>query len=110
MKVFLIELDFKIIIAQTNPFRISVRLFLDTFKALKPEMNPRPTLNSAASGDRNYCRLIRKKGGGSNPGGDEIFGLSSLLYNGYRVFPGGKVRPRRAADHSPHSNAVIMEE
>ena len=35
---------------------------------------------------------------GSNPGGSEIFrtrpdrpwGLSSLLYNGYRVFPGGK--------------------
>ena len=23
----------------------------------------------------------------------------SLLYNGYRVFPGGKVRPGRAADH-----------
>jgi len=36
--------------------------------------------------------------GGSNPGGVEIFrtrpdrpwGLLSLLYNGYRVFPGGK--------------------
>jgi len=25
----------------------------------------------------------------------------SLLYNGYRVFPGGKLRPGRAADHSP---------
>jgi hypothetical protein len=61
VKVFLIELDFKIIITQTNPFRISVRLFLDTFKALKPEMNPCPTLNSAARGDRNYCRLIRKE-------------------------------------------------
>ena len=24
----------------------------------------------------------------------------SLLYNGYRVFPGDKVRPGRAADHS----------
>ena len=38
----------------------------------------------------------------------EIFGLPdrpwgppSLLYNGYRVFPGGEVRPGRAADHSP---------
>ena len=48
-------------------------------------------------------------GAGSNPGGDEIFppvqtgpgGPPSLLYNGYRVFPGGKVRPGRAADHSP---------
>ena len=40
----------------------------------------------------------------SNPGGELIFrtppdrpwGQSSLLYNGYRVFPGGKVRPGRA--------------
>ena len=29
------------------------------------------------------------------------WGPPSLLYNGYRVFPGGKVRPGRAADHSP---------
>jgi hypothetical protein len=43
---------------------------------------------------------------GSNPGGDEIFrppdrpwGPSSLLYNGYWVFPGVKVRPGLAADH-----------
>ena len=54
----------------------------------------------------------------SNPGGDEIFrtcldrpwGLPSLLYNGYRVFPGGKLRPGRAADHSPPSSAAVMEE
>jgi hypothetical protein len=60
------------------------------------------------------CVLVR----GSNPGGDEIFstcpdrpwGPPSLLYNGYRVFPGGKVRPVRAADHSPPSSAVVMEE
>ena len=46
---------------------------------------------------------------GSNPGGDEIFrtcpdrpwGPASLLYVGYRVFPGGKVRPGSAADQSP---------
>jgi len=57
-------------------------------------------------------------GPGSNPGGDEIFrtcpdrpwGPSSLLYNGYRVFPGGKVRSGRAADHSPPSSATVMEE
>ena len=35
-------------------------------------------------------------GSRSNPGGDEIFhprpwGPPSLLYNGYRIFPGGKV-------------------
>jgi len=57
-------------------------------------------------------------GPGSNPGGDEIFrtcpdrpwGPTSLLYNGYRVFPGVKVRPGRAADHSPPSSAVVKEE
>jgi hypothetical protein len=46
---------------------------------------------------------------GSNPGGDEIFythpdrswGIPSLLYNGYRVFPRGK-RPRCGIAHSPH--------
>jgi len=55
---------------------------------------------------------------GSNPGGGEIFrtrpdrpwGPPSLLYNGYRVFPGGKVRPGRAADHSPPSSAEVMKE
>jgi len=34
----------------------------------------------------------------------------SLLYNGYRVFPGGKVQPGCAADHSPPSSAAVMEE
>jgi len=37
-------------------------------------------------------------------------GPPSLLYNGYRVFPGGKVRPGRAADHSPSSSAAVMED
>ena len=32
---------------------------------------------------------------------DRPWGPPSLPYNGYRVFPGGKVRPGRAADHSP---------
>ena len=41
---------------------------------------------------------------------DRPWGPPSLLYNGYRVFPGGKVRPRRAADHSPPSSAAVMEE
>ena len=55
---------------------------------------------------------------GSNPGGDEIFrdrpdrpwGPPRFPYSGYRVFPGGKVRPRRDADHSPPSSAAVMEE
>ena len=33
-------------------------------------------------------------------------GPPSLLYNGYRVFPGGKERPGRDADPSPPSIAV----
>ena len=28
---------------------------------------------------------------------------------GTRVFPGGQVRPGRAADHSPPSSAAVME-
>ena len=48
-------------------------------------------------------------GPGSNPGGGEIFPTCpdrpccphSLLYNGYRVFPGCKVRPGRDTDPSP---------
>jgi hypothetical protein len=34
----------------------------------------------------------------------------SLLYNEYRVFPGGKERPGRDADHSLPSSAVVMNE
>ena len=41
---------------------------------------------------------------------DRLWGPPSLLYNAYRVFPGGKVRPGRAADHSPTSTAVVMQE
>jgi hypothetical protein len=47
---------------------------------------------------------------GSNPGGGEIFctcpdrpwGPPSLLYNGYRVFRGGKMRPGRDVTLTPH--------
>ena len=41
---------------------------------------------------------------------DRPWGLHSLLYNGYRVFPEGKVRPGRAADHSHPSSAAVMEQ
>jgi len=41
---------------------------------------------------------------------DRRWSPPSLLYNGYRVFPGCKVRPWRAADHSPPSSAAVMEE
>jgi hypothetical protein len=54
---------------------------------------------------------------GSNPGGGEIFrtcpdrpwGPPSLLYSGYRVFPGGKERPGRDTDPSPPSSTVVMK-
>ena len=56
-------------------------------------------------------------GPGPNPGGvrfsarpDQPWGPPSLLYNGYQVFPGGKVRPGHAADRSPPSSAAAMEE
>jgi len=41
---------------------------------------------------------------------DRPWGPPSLLYNGYRVFPGGKERPGRNADPSPPSSAVVKEE
>jgi hypothetical protein len=41
---------------------------------------------------------------------DRPGGPPSFLYNGYRVFPGAKVRPGRAADHSPPPNAAVTEE
>ena len=55
---------------------------------------------------------------GSNTGRGEIFRTSpdrpcappSLLYNGYRIFHGGKERPERDADTSPPSSAAVMKE
>jgi len=55
-------------------------------------------------------------GPGSNPGGDEIFlpsrpalGPTQAPVKWYRVFPEGKVRPGRAADHSSPSSAAVMK-
>ena len=56
-------------------------------------------------------------GPGIDPCGGEVFrtcpdrpwGPPSLLYNGYRVFPGGKERLGRDADPSPPSSAVVMK-
>ena len=56
-------------------------------------------------------------GPGSNPGGDEIFRPSRPVLGPTKppvkwvpIFAGGKVRPGRSADHSPHSCAAVMEE
>ena len=40
---------------------------------------------------------------------DRHWGPPSLLYNGYRVFPGVKERPGRDADPLPPSSAVVMK-
>jgi hypothetical protein len=40
---------------------------------------------------------------------DWSWGPPSLLYNVYRVLPGGKVRLGRAVDHSPPSNVAVKE-
>ena len=37
-------------------------------------------------------------------------GVHPASYDGYWVFPGVKVRPERAADHSPPSSAAVMEQ
>jgi hypothetical protein len=56
------------------------------------------------------------EGAGIESQWDEIFrcpdwpwGPPSLLYNGYRVFGGGKVRLGRAVDHSLPSNAAVKK-
>ena len=57
------------------------------------------------------------RSGDQIPGGGEIFrtcpdvpwDLPILLYNGYRVFSGGKERPGRDADPSHLSNAVVKK-
>jgi len=41
---------------------------------------------------------------------DRLCSPPSLQYNEYRVFPWSKVRPGRAADHSPPSSAAVIEE
>ena len=41
---------------------------------------------------------------------DRPWGQLSLLYNGYRVFPGGKEQQERDADPSPLSSAVVKKE
>ena len=53
---------------------------------------------------------IESRWGEIFPRPDRPWDPPSLLYNEYRFFPRGKVRPRRPADHSPPSSAVVMEE
>ena len=57
---------------------------------------------------RSGDRILVGAGFSTRP--DRPWGPPSVLYNGYRVFPGGKVRPGRAADHAPPSSAEYLEE
>ena len=66
-----------------------------------------------------YSEWLRAgRSGDRIPVGGEIFSTRpdrpwvppSILYNGYRVFTGGKERPVRAVDHSSPSIAVIKKE
>ena len=41
---------------------------------------------------------------------DQLWGQPSLLYNGYRVFPGGRKRPGRNADPSPASSVEVQKQ
>jgi hypothetical protein len=41
---------------------------------------------------------------------DRPWGPPSLLYNGYRIFPGSEERPVHDAAPSPPSSAVVMKE
>jgi hypothetical protein len=41
---------------------------------------------------------------------EQPWGPPSLLYNGYRVFPGGSKRPGRDADPSPCSSAKVWKQ
>ena len=55
----------------------------------------------------------RLDGPGSNLGGDEIFRPSTPVLGPTQPpvkWVPGKVRPGRAADHSPSSSAAVMEE
>ena len=52
---------------------------------------------------------LERPGIESRWGGGRFFAPVQTLYNGYRVFPGGKERQGRVADPSPTSSAVIMK-
>ena len=105
-----------------------LRQILQTTHGSVRDMNPSVCFISAISAQLSvveseflfftYNCLVRGPGssvgiatgyGLNGPSGGEIFrtcpdrprGPPSLLYNGYRVFPGGEERPRRDADPSP---------
>ena len=91
---------------------------------LKRYLNDRKTKNTVVIYNFGLGSLVSiatgygLDGSESNPGGGEIlrtcpdwpWGPPSPLYNGYRVFPGGKEQPRFDTDPSPPSSAVVKKE
>jgi hypothetical protein len=106
----------KIIYWTQNVFWFSLQILSEPYLILK--IIKRAIIIRWAAIAQSVWRLaIGWTGRGSNPGGGEIFRTCpdrpwdppSLLYNGYRVFPGGKVRPGRGVGHPRPSNAEIKE-
>jgi len=89
----------------------------NSFKVHLPSFNSHTNVNRGPGSSVGIATDYGLDVPGSNSGGYKIFrpsrlalGPPSLLYNGYRVYHGGKVRPGRAADHSPLSSAAVTEE
>ena len=58
---------------------------------------------------RDACtNLVNKEDGGMPVHASSVSALRPC-FPPHWVFPGGKVRPGRAADHSPPSSAAVME-
>ena len=93
-------------------FHLNCRVYGRTFKCLLHGnvLGPGSSVGIATE-------LRAGRSGDRIPVGGEIFricpdrpwGPPSLLYNGYRVFPGGKERPGIDADPSPPFSAVVMK-
>ena len=90
-------------------FWLSLKLLSEIFLILKEMSGPGSSVGIVTG--------YGLDGPGSKAGGGEIFrtfpdwhwGPPSLLYNGYRVFPGSKERPGRDADPAHPTSAVVMK-
>ena len=82
--------------------------YLRNCRILTAVFRPGSSVGIATTGWKVRDRSRVRKRYSARP--DRPWGPPSVLQNGYRVFPRGKVRPGRAAGHSPPSSAVVMEE
>ena len=69
------------------------------------------TVLSAVGTATRYGLGIESRWGGDifRTSPDLLWGPPRLIYNGYRVFPGGVKRPGRGVDHPPPSRAEVKE-